>query len=80
MTQRDGKVQRVRVPGLTDREGWKGERVYLRGDVVTYDRSLFIARTDHPNGRPGATSDWRLAVQRGKDGKDSVTRSSVTPG
>jgi hypothetical protein len=44
---------------------------YQRGDAVTADGSLFIALTDNPQGDPGGSNDWQLAVKRGRDGKDA---------
>ena len=44
---------------------------YQRGDGVTYGGSWWIAQKDAPSGKPGMTSDWRLAVKRGRDGKVS---------
>lgn len=43
---------------------------YLRGDGVTFGGSWWIAQKDAPEGKPGLSSDWRLAVKKGRDGKD----------
>ena len=61
-------TKRVRVPGLVDLKVWRAGVKYCKGDAVTHNRSLFIAQTDHPTGRPeDASGDWRLAVMRGRD-------------
>ena len=42
---------------------------YLKGDAVTSDGSMFVAREDTET-VPGTTgSDWQLATKRGRDGK-----------
>ena len=43
---------------------------YLRGDGVTFGGSWWIAQKDAPAGKPGMSADWRLAVKKGRDGKD----------
>ncbi len=50
-----------------DRGVWR-EGEYLRGDSVTWDGSVWIAQKD-TSGKPGLSSDWRLSVKRGRDGK-----------
>lgn len=52
--------------------------IYLRGDGVTFGGSWWIAQKDHPQGKPGTSAGWRLAVKKGRDGKDyepKVTQS-----
>lgn len=48
------------------------EQAYEKGDAVTYGGSLWIAEKDCPDGRPGASDDWRLAVKRGRDYREPV--------
>jgi len=45
-------------------------RQYEMGDVVTHDGSMWVALRDTA-GAPGKSSDWRLAVKRGQDGRKS---------
>ena len=45
--------------------------VYQRGDGVTFGGSWWIAQKDAPAGKPGMSDDWRLAVKKGRDGKDA---------
>lgn len=70
--KRGDQVVEVRVPCLTDQTVWRAGEPYLKGDGVTHDRSFWIAQVDKPDGRPGASKAWRLAVARGRDGKDRV--------
>jgi hypothetical protein len=63
----------VTVPGLLDRGPWRSGTRYVRGDVVSHQRSLFICQRDNPAGKPEDSSgDWRLAVMRGRDGRDAT--------
>lgn len=65
------------IPGFDDRGVFKEGESYLRGDGVTFGGSLFLAQKDQPAGKPGASSDWRLAVKKGRDGRDSEPGTSV---
>lgn len=68
----------VRVPGFVYHGVWResgpdpsGTRCYLAGSAVTWGGSLFIAKVNRPQGKPGEeSSDWQLAVKRGASGKD----------
>ena len=54
--------------GLNDQGIWRSGVSYVKGDVVTHNRSLFICRVDDPKGKPeDASGCWRLAVMRGRD-------------
>lgn len=56
---------------ILDRGVWKEGVTYEKGDAVTFGGSLFIAQaetTERPETGPG----WRLAVKRGRDGKDGA--------
>lgn len=59
------------VPVVLERGVWKSDRTYDRGDAVTGDGSYWIAQKDAPQGKPGHSPDWRLAVKKGRDGKGS---------
>jgi len=60
----------LNFPVLIDRGVYKPEGIYEKGDGVTYGGSFWISQKDRPESRPGAGPDWRLAVKRGRDGKD----------
>ena len=47
---------------------WR-EAEFRRGDAVTFGGSLFIAQCD-TTAKPESGADWKLAVKRGRDGKD----------
>lgn len=62
---------RLRLPRFKDRGGYRDGEDYVQGDGVTYGGSFWIAQKDGPQGRPDSgTADWRLAVKKGRDGKD----------
>ena len=50
---------------------FKAEDAYARGDAVTWGGSLWIAEKE-TNAKPDSPeSGWRLAVKKGRDGKDA---------
>jgi hypothetical protein len=46
------------------------EQSYREGDGVTFGGSLWLAKKESPEGKPGQSDDWQLAVKKGRDGKD----------
>lgn len=56
--------------GVYSEAGRPGGGLYEKGDGVTYGGSYWIAQVDGPEGAPGLSKDWRLAVKKGRDGKD----------
>lgn len=54
-----------------DRGVWAPDLMYLKGDGVTWGGSWFIAQVNEPMDKPGTSDQWRLAVKRGRDGKDA---------
>jgi len=64
------KEFRVDLPVVIDRGVYKAESDYQRGDAVTWGGSLWIAQKDSPESKPGMGDGWRLAVKKGRDGKD----------
>lgn len=64
-----GDVERtIRLDTILDRGVWE-QRAYEKGDAVSYGGSLWIAQQDTEDA-PGTSKAWRLAVKRGRDGKD----------
>lgn len=63
------REKHVRYP-RGDRGVYRGDEVYRKGDGVTYGGSWWVAQKDAPEGAPGLSGDWRLAVKKGRDGKD----------
>lgn len=50
---------------------------YVKGDGVSFGGSFHIAQVDNPQGKPGASKDWRLACKRGRDGRDLTDRKDA---
>lgn len=62
----------IKIPAIIDKGVFKDGSVYEKGDAVTYGGSLWISTKDQPEGKPGTSEDFRLAVKRGRDGRESV--------
>ncbi|MGO1075924.1 hypothetical protein [Inquilinus sp. CA228] len=67
---------KVRVDDLAEAKAipyagtWKSGQSYAAGTWITHDGSVWIA-AENTAARPGdGPTPWRLAVKRGKDGKD----------
>ncbi len=60
----------VKIASVIDRGVFSAEKSYEQGDGTTYGGCYWIAQKDAPEGVPGGSSDWRLAVKKGRDGKD----------
>jgi len=77
----DTNIERsIKIPAILDRGVYKSGQDYEQGDLTTYGGSAWIAQKDGPQGSPGSSSDWRLAVKKGRDGKDlRSSSSSVDP-
>lgn len=70
------KEFRHRISVVLDRGIYKSETTYQPGDGVTWAGSFWIAQeetTEKPDGGKG----WRLAVKRGRDGKDGVVKATT---
>lgn len=61
----------LELPGFVDKAVWKETEAYRKGDGVTWAGSFWIAERDVPGKPDTADSGWRLAVKRGRDGKDA---------
>lgn len=57
------------IPAMIDRGVYKDGTEYERGDAVTFGGSLWIAQRSGPDGKPGQSDAWRLAVKKGRDGR-----------
>jgi hypothetical protein len=66
----------VPVPHLEDAGVWREDVTYRKGDGVSFGGSFFIAQKDNP-GKPETDDSWRLAVKRGRDGRNG---RDVVPG
>lgn len=63
------RQKEIRYP-RGDRGVYKADENYRKGDGATFGGSWWIAQKDAPQGSPGLSPDWRLAVKKGRDGKD----------
>ena len=72
--QRGDVVKSIRLPGIIDRGPYKSGESYEKGDSVSYGGSLWIAQG--PTGdKPDGSKGWRLAVKKGRDGKDGQIKA-----
>jgi len=72
---RAGSVEHIATlkwPTLIDRGVFKAGESYERGDAVTWAGSIWIAQKDTEAKPDTPDSGWRLAVKRGRDGKDKA--------
>lgn len=71
----------LRIPSVIDRGPYKSGNEYEKGDGVTHGGSFWIAQDDKPEGVPGmGGKGWRLAVKKGRDGRDlRDNASSIDP-
>jgi hypothetical protein len=65
------KVVEARMNVVLDRGVFREAHAYEHGDGVTFGGSYWIAQKDAPEGKPGTSPDWRLAVKKGRDGADA---------
>lgn len=51
---------------------WQPDATYQNGDMVTRSGSVWACQANHVRSTPGVDhTNWRLAVKRGRDGKDA---------
>lgn len=60
----------IKLATVIDRGVFKSGDAYEKGDAVSYGGCLWIAQKDNPEGVPGGSKEFRLAVKKGRDGKD----------
>lgn len=58
-------------PVMIDAGVWEVERTYKAGSFVSHSGSGWVATIESKGARPGEGSCWRLAIKRGRDGKDA---------
>lgn len=68
-----GQVHRYELefPVIIDRGVYKADETYKRGDGVTWGGSWWIAQVETAQKPDSTDSGWRLAVKKGRDGKDA---------
>jgi Collagen triple helix repeat (20 copies) len=66
-----GVVRAIKTKLVLDAGIWKEGKTYVPGDGVTLGGSFYIAQVENKT-RPGelGSDDWRMAVKRGRDGRD----------
>lgn len=62
-----------------DRGVWKAGDTYQKGDGATFDGSWWIAQKE-TGAQPGASADWRMAVRKGRNGRDGIVKTLPAPG
>ncbi|HZH10552.1 MAG TPA: hypothetical protein VEZ24_09285 [Microvirga sp.] len=63
------------LPVVIDRGIFSEGKNYAAGDGVTWGGSFWIAQKDTAT-KPGEGGDWRLAVKKGRDGRDGVMKEA----
>jgi hypothetical protein len=72
--------RKLSLPHVIYRGIYRQGETYQRGDSVTFGGSTWITNAN-TSGKPGEDStDWRLAVKRGRDGKDGDPGKKGDPG
>lgn len=66
----DEKAFTLKWPTVIYRDVFKAGETYQPGDAVTWAGSLWIAEKETDAKPETADSGWKLAVKRGRDGKD----------
>lgn len=67
----DEKAFTLKWPTVIDRGVYKAGETYEAGDAATWGGSLWIAQKQTEAKPDTPESGWRLAVKRGRDGKDA---------
>lgn len=67
----DEKAFTLKWPTVIDRGVYKDGQDYAAGDGVTWGGSFWIAQKDTSAKPDTPESGWRLAVKKGRDGKDA---------
>lgn len=66
------KEANIVMPIVIDKGIYKEGQTYLPGDGVTWGGSYWICKSESAAKPDSADSGWRLAVKRGRDGKDGL--------
>jgi hypothetical protein len=67
------ELHEFKFPVLLDQGVWT-ERTYEKGDCVTWGGSLWICQRSTDQKPDSPDSGWRLAVKKGRDGKDGTVK------
>jgi hypothetical protein len=66
------------LPVVLDRGVFSDAKGYTPGDGVTFGGCFWIAQKETSE-RPGTGEGWRLAVKKGRDGKDGQMKAAPEP-
>jgi hypothetical protein len=69
----------LHVPMVIDRGVYREDSEYKKGDGTTWGGSFWIAQKDTKDKPDAGTGAWRLAIKRGRDGKDGKDFSPPAP-
>lgn len=72
--RRGDMVKVIALPGIIDRGTFTEGDIYDKGDAVTWGGSLWIAQENGITGKPETVKGWRLAVKKGRDGRDTEAK------
>ena len=66
------RIAELEKRGVDYKGTYQRAALYRRGDITTFDGSMYVAITDiEPNETPGNGGKWVLAVKRGRDARDT---------
>lgn len=69
----------IRLPRFKDCGVFRDDVKYREGDGVSFGGSLWLAQRDDPEDKPGSgNGHWRLAVKKGRDGRDAGDGAAPT--
>jgi hypothetical protein len=71
-------VKEFPLPVVIDRGVFKEGQTYAKGNGVTWAGSFWIAQESTAD-KPDTGKGWRLAVKRGRDGRDGVVKAETKP-
>ena len=64
----EARLAVIEAKGVVYRGAWQAAEEYQRGDLATYDGSMWHAN-DTTRARPGDGKSWTLAVKAGRDSR-----------
>jgi hypothetical protein len=74
-----GEIEKeARLPIPIDRGVYKEGQTYRKGDGVTWGGSFWFAQEETTE-KPDSGKGWRLAIKKGRDGKDADGKGSTKP-
>lgn len=76
---RAGDVKDFRLPIIVDRGVYKDGQTYRPGDGVTWGGSFWICQKETTD-KPDAGKGFRLAVKKGRDGRDGMNKDAKSAG